>query len=609
MEEADALCTEIIADVPDFIDALNLRAQIALQSSDQRPAKPELAIEYCEAAISLAPKDPRSHYLLASAQRRTGDAATAEESFKQALRLKPDFAEAAFEIGAIDEALGNLPDAAFHYERACEIRPGFLEAHQNLGAVYRRMGQTESAVAHGQIALALAHDNPLVRFSLGVSLEESGNHPAAIAEYREALHLRPGYIQAENNLGRLLDLAGEYREAVAILEGALQRSPDNVSLLTNLGNGYIRIGRHADAVALLERATTLEPGLAPAHNSLGAAYNTLGDTATAIRHYRQAIELRHTFAEAHENLAQALLQVGDFSSGWREYASRWKNPANSLTKREFKQPRWDGSPLADRTLLLHAEQGLGDTIQMVRFAALVVKQEGRIVFACQAPLIRLLQRIPAIDEIFELGEDWPEFDIHAPLFDLPEIFGTEKSNIPADTPYISVAKSESSGAEYPGNRLKVGIAWSGRSKFEEDPFRNRSCPLSHFTELSDIAEISLFSFQRAPQRQELILADSTGSIFDLGDINRDFEDDAAALLDMDIVICVDTALAHLAGAMNIPCWIVLPKSADWRWFEGIDRSPWYPSVRLFRQQTPGDWTHPFEEIKKRLAGVLLARAN
>lgn len=609
LDDADALCASIITKAPRFVDALNLRAQIALQNSNDRAPNFDLAIEFCNEAITISTDEPNSFHLLGIALRRSGNAIEAINAFNRALSLTPDFAEAAFEIGACFEETGQLIEAAASYEQACDIRPGFLEAHHNGGAVYRRLGISEKALAHGQIARAIAHHNPIVRFSLGISLEQAGDHSGAIGEYREAVRLRPGYLQAENNLGRLLEMTGEYAEAIEILEMAAERSPNDAALFANLGNAYIRSGRHEDAVAVLEQAVALKPGFASARNSLGVAQASLGDIPAAIATYRQAIDLDPEFAEAHENLAQALLQSGEFAVGWSEYAWRWKNPLNDLTKRDFEQPRWDGTPLSGKTLLLHAEQGLGDTLQMIRYIALVKKEGGRILFSCQRPLIRLLEKLPTIDEIFEIGSKWPEFDVHAPLFDLPGIFGTVAGTIPAQVPYIPGYDHADSINNAISDKLRIGFAWSGRAKFLNDPYRNRACPLSWFAELGDIPGVQLHSFQRDPEREELTRSAGTESIIDLGSLNDDFADDAKAMKTMDLIICVDTALAHLAGALDIPCWIILPKTADWRWLQATDLSPWYPSVKLYRQETPGQWDQPFSHIRTSLKQLSSARQN
>ena len=609
--EADAACARILAADPDNADTWHLRAEIAMtrggKGGPESPGSAAQAAEYCRQALVISPAEARYHYSLGLALRRAGDPDGAVAALRQARSFKAEFAEASFELAAVFEDAGDLPAAAECYEQACRERPGFVEAHHNLAGIYRRLGRPADAVEQGQIALALAHDNPVIRFSLGVSLEQTGTIEDAIGHYREALRLRPRYLQAQNNLGRLLELTGNFVEALELLEEAAARAPDDSAIATNLGNAYLRLGRHGDAIGALNRAAELSPDLAAVHNSLGVGHAVTGEPTAAIAAYRRAIDLNAEFAEAHENLALILLRSGNFTDGWVEYEWRWKNPANELTKRTIARPMWEGGALDGRTLLLHAEQGLGDSLQMIRYADLIDKSGGRIVLTCQPPLIRLLTEMAAIDEVVALDHDWPDCDCQAPLFSLPRIFATTLDTVPAETPYIAWRTPP---AEPAGHRaIRVGFAWAGRPKHAEDPARNRSCPVERFVELAGTADVELFSFQREPERHQLAAFGDQPNLFDLGADHADFADDARALNGMDLVISVDTAIAHLAGAMNIPCWLILPHAADWRWLQDRHDTPWYPSARLFRQQQPGDWQGVFGAVRQALSELIESRRH
>ena len=594
IESADSACASLLINTPDHADAWHMRGTISLQGGGSSPPDFTVAAKYFETAVELSPDEPKYHHGLGLACRSGGDDERAIASLEKAIRLKPDFAEAIFEIAAIHESLGARELAARTYLGAIECRPGFLEAHHNLSGVYRRLGQTEEALAHARMALAIAHDNPVVRFSLAVALEQSGDLEDAVIHYREAIRLRPDYVQAENNLGRLYEFLGRAEDAIGLLSAASIRNPENSNLLINLGNAYLRNGDPNRAKDVLSRAQDLSDDSAALHNSLAIADTLLGNEDAAAENYRSAVRLNPDFAEAHENLAQALLSLGSWPEGWEEYEWRWKNPVNSLTRRNIQAPIWDGTPLNGRTLLLHAEQGLGDTIQMIRYAPLIEKSGGRIVLACQQPLIKLLASVAGIDLVIAMDGEWPEPDCHAPLFSLPRLFGTTIISVPNQTPYINGPKVPEIDVPLVEGRHRVAITWAGRRKFTGDPYRDRSCPFEKFATLATRPDMDFFSLQRAIG-PEISLSDS--EIVDLSEKITDFEDDAAVLAQVDLVITIDTALAHLAGAMNVPCWVALPFSADWRWSRERDDSVWYPSIRLFRQSAPGDWDGVFSEIE------------
>lgn len=599
---ADAACVVLLSKAPNHAEAWHMRGTFALYGWPENPPDAGLAVRYFESAIRLDPKQAKFFHGLGLALRSTDDIMGALEALRRAITLKHDFAEAIFEIAAIHEEQGKLELAATAYLEALVYRPGFLEAHHNLSGVYRRLGQPDESLAQASMALALAHDNPVVRFSMAISLEQTGNFEDAITNYQEALRLRPNYVQAEVNLGHLFETLGRIDDAIDLLERGLIRHPEDPNLRSNLGNAYLQKGRATAARKMLSRAIELAPNAAPAYNSLAVAHMLEGNQEGAISAYRHAIEIHPEFAEAHENLAQALLAVGQWDEGWQEYEWRWRNPANALTERDVPAPLWDGKDLNGQVLLLHAEQGLGDTIQMIRFAPHINKRGGRIILACQSALTRLLVGVSGIDEVITLADqtqasDWPTCDCQAPLFSLPRIFGCTRETIPAKTPYIPPPKEDTVQLSRSDGRAKIAITWAGRPKHAGDPYRDRSCPFEHFSALAVTGGATFYSLQRG-NPANVPLGES--GIVDLGGTALDFADDATVLSNMDLVISTDTALAHLAGAMNVPCWLALPYTADWRWADTPDVTIWYPSLRLFRQPAPGDWTGVFDAIAEAL---------
>jgi tetratricopeptide (TPR) repeat protein len=434
--------------------------------------------------------------------------------------------------------------------------------------------------------------------ALGRELERTGLLDDAMDAYRRALGHDPAYVPAASNLARLLVARDQAAQAVGLLEPVAAAAPYDMPLAVNYANALLGIGRAAEAAQRLGSVVATGTAPAQAYNSLGIARYVQRDFAGAAQSFEQAIAAASDFAEAHENLAQALLQQGRYRDAWPEYEWRWRNPSNALTKRAFAEPAWDGAPLAGRTLLLHGEQGLGDTIQFVRFARMVPKSGGRIVLACQERLVRLLRTIEGIDDVIALGGPLPAFDCHMPLLSLPRVFGTTFDTIPDPGPYLS-AIADSAISSQKG--LRIGLNWAGRPLHAQDPHRNRSCPITHFAGLAGNANLHLYSLQFGP------FAADCGDfpIIDLSSHHADFADTARLVAAMDLIITVDTALAHLAGAMMKPCWVLLPYSADWRWPPSENgRQPWYSSVRVFRQPTPGNWDQVFQHVKQEIYNIL-----
>lgn len=441
----------------------------------------------------------------------------------------------------------------------------------------------------------LARRAPALRNGQGREFEAAGDLGRAMEAYRQALSHDPRYRPAAANLARLLVAQDRPREATALLEPIAASAPYDMPLAVNYANALLGIGRAEEAEQRLRAVTASPDAPAQAQNSLGIARYVQRNYPGAADAFRRAVSAAPDFAEAHENLAHALLQQRRYTEAWPEYEWRWRNPSNALTKRAFKQAIWDGAPLDGRTLLLHAEQGLGDTIQFVRFADLITKSGGKIVLVCQPRLTACLAGIAGIDQILAHGDPLPDFDIWTPLLSLPRLLGTTFETIPDSSPYIH-ATAESSVPNADGI-ARIGINWVGRPLHGDDPARNRSCPLSHFAALARTPDLRLYSLHFGPL--DVAPSEHTGIDFSLR--HDDFADSARLVAAMDLIVTVDTALAHLAGAMARPCWVLLPYAPDWRWAPRSDGSqPWYRSIRVFRQPTPGDWASVFQEVAQAL---------
>jgi Tfp pilus assembly protein PilF len=451
----------------------------------------------------------------------------------------------------------------------------------------------------------VVEQNPWVAdawFILGVASQLQGKLADSVDQYRRAISLVPYNAEAWNNLGASLSKLRRPEEAEPCLRQALRLAPAYPEAHNNLGNALQAQGRYEEAKTSYRRALELRPGYVGAHDNLGLVVHAQGRLAEAVECYSEALRLDPDYAQGHMNRALAWLQMGDFERGWVEYEWRWKCPEHGDP--HLAQPWWDGSPLEGSTILLRAEQGLGDTIQFIRFAALAERMGGTVIVNCPEPLSRLLATCPAVDVVLPEGV-YLEFACHAPLMSLPRILGTTLQTIPAQVPYLAADRqllSEWRRELGQGGRFKIGIAWQGNRDHNKD--RYRSFRLERFEPLARIPGVRLFSLQKGFGAEQLEELSGRFPITDLGSRFGDFADAAAAIRHLDLVITPDTALAHLAGALGVPIWVALPFASDWRWLLDRDDSPWYPTMRLFRQRRWNDWDDVFARIVRELASLV-----
>ena len=387
-------------------------------------------------------------------------------------------------------------------------------------------------------------------------------------------------------------------EAVAGSRHALELQPDCAMAPSYLGHALADEGKLGEAVACLRLDLELNPDFDVAHNNLGGALYGQGKLDDAVACYRRALELKPDHAELHLNLALWSLLTGDFERGWAEYEWRAQTQHLRVERRIFLQARWDGQPLEGRTILLHSEQGLGDAIQFVRYVPLVKQRGGTVFVECPGSLVSLLTSCAGIDRLVGRGDELPAFDVQAPLLSLPRIFHTGLRDIPAAIPYLfAVPGLVEHWRQELGSvaGFKIGMVWQGNPMHKQD--RARSLRLSRFEPLARMPDVQLISLQVGPGSEQLRDSANRFRVTDVGSRLRDFRDTAAVMLNLDLVICCDTAVAHLAGALGVPVWVALPLVPDWRWLLDRSDSPWYPTMRLFRQDTRGDWPGVFRKIE------------
>jgi tetratricopeptide (TPR) repeat protein len=472
------------------------------------------------------------------------------------------------------------------------------DAELALGNACMQAGRYADAAAAYARALAAAPGNARAHNNLAVACAEQRLFDRAIPHYRAALRLDPGYAEAHYNLGNALRELARYGEALACYDRALALRPDWPGAHCNRGLALAAQGRQAAAEAAYGAALALEPNHAEARNNLGLAVQIQGRLDEARAHFDRAIELAPEFASPHANRAQLALLHGDLERGWPEYEWRWRLPGVFLPRVDV--PAWDGSPVAGRTLLLRAEQGFGDTIQFARFAAVLSDAGATTVLECQPALALLLAKARGVSAVAPRGARLPRCDFQIPLASLPGALGVRAlQGIPTEVPYLTVDQARRDAwrarlAQYEGG--KVGIAWRGNPKHPQDC--HRSIPPERFAALGVRSGVTLVSLQAGEHAPGI-----PGIVEPAPDPERSplpFEDWAALISALDLVVTCDSVMAHLAGALGVPVWVALPLVPDWRWLLGRDDSPWYPTARLFRQRRLDDW----EEVFARIAAAL-----
>ncbi|MCL6433920.1 MAG: tetratricopeptide repeat protein, partial [Leptolyngbyaceae cyanobacterium HOT.MB2.61] len=509
-------------------------------------------------------------------------------------------------LGLIAHRERRYNEAIAHYHQVLTLEPNHQDVCNNLAVALHEQGKLDEAIAQYQQALRLKPDYPDAHNNYANALRARGQVEEAIHHYRMAIAYNPGYADAYNNLGLALYAEGEFGQAADCYRQAIALRPNYPQAHNHLGNALKELGDFKQAVEHYRQAIALKPDYAKAYNNWGNIFRDEGDLTTAIQYYDQAIGIEPEFAEAHWNKALTLLIGGHLQQGFAEYEWRWRVKLPSFhPMRSFPAPLWDGSPLQGKTIFLHAEQGMGDIIQFVRYAALVAERGGKILLECHPPLVNLLKRIPHIQQVIPYGSTPPPFDVHAPLMSLAYILGTTLETVPAIVPYLTAPSEPALPLpEQDGDRettpppLKVGFVWSGNP---ENPYnRFRTIPLTHLLPLAAIPGVHLYSLQKDPSPADLELLAAHPEIRDLQGQLTDFVCTAALINQLDLVISVDTAITHLAGALGKPVWLLLPYAPDWRWLLGRSDSPWYPTLRLFRQPSQGDWAGVMEQVKRAL---------
>ena len=534
---------------------------------------------------------------------------------------------------------GRLEEAEAGYRAAMARNPNDPRVLHLLGMLLVHKRKPAVATPLLQRAAQIAPRVPEIHYALGESLRLAGASPAAENAYRQALALRPLFPQAHNGLGLALVQQGKLESAILAWQRAIQLKGDFAEAHANLGAALAQQKKYSEAATILRKAVALSPRFPPAHNNLANVLSELEETDEAIAHWESAIELEPNYFDALTNLGKtlqmrgerqramelldravaikpedpdarflrglALLLQGNLLGGFADYTYRLHCKEFDLHNRTFPQPEWNGrDDIAGKTFLIHTEQGLGDSIQFVRYAPLLAERGATVIVECPPDLADLLRTVPGVSQVIPRPSAPPAFDVHAAVLELPRLFQTTLETVPANVPYVSADQGRIARwldvlqADPQTNR--IGLVWSGNPKHAND--HNRSIPLREFEPLVDLAGLNFFSLQKGPAAGQQ--ADSTLRLKLIDHTARlhDFADTAALIDRLELVITVDTAVAHLSGALGKPTWLLLPRVPDWRWMLDRADSPWYPTMRLFRQTEADDWSTVIAQVVEALRG-------
>ncbi len=575
------------------------------------------ALSSYDRAVRHNPADALAHYNRGRVLRSLLRFEEALASFECALKAEPRYAEACFSRGLLLQELGRATEALASYDAAAAQNPGHFQTWFNRGHVLRTLGQLDAALISFEKALTLQDSHAESHYNRGVLLERKGDPEGALASYARAVERAADFHQAHFNSAGLHRQKRQPDAALASYGRAIAARPDYAEAYLNRGVLLQEQGRWEEARSDYDQALRLRPDYAEALYNRGTLFDELRQWRDAVHGYDAAISLRPGYAEAHFNVAHSLLLGGEYARGWAEYEWRWITPQTrtSLDRRGFAQPLWLGdAPLAGRTILLHSEQGLGDTLQFCRYVGRVAAAGARVVLEAPGTLLGVLTTLEGVAQLVARGDPLPAFDTHCPLMSLPLACRTTVATIPAEIPYLrAIPEKARHWREHLGERRgpRVGIVWSGGFRPDQPETWGanirRNITLEKLAGLptSGIDYVSLQKGEPAESELAELEARQWGGppIRNFADVLHDFSDTAALIENLDLVISVDTSTAHLAGAMGKPVWLMNRFDTCWRWFLGRSDSPWYPTLRLYRQPRPGDWDSVISAICRDLRAL------
>ncbi len=622
LSEAESLYHQVLVSMPHHADSLNLLGVIA-----QKDGRIDAAIALIRQAIAINATAAPFHSNLGNALLEKQELGDALACFQKAIGLDPQLVDAQVNLGCALSEAGQVDEAIRHFHLALAIKPDLALAHNNLGDALQRQGRLDDAAASCQRALQLEPSYPEAYMNLGSVLMLLERPEEAVHCFQDALELRPDFVAAQINLGSALAQQEKFDEAISWLLKAIALQPKHADIYNNLGKVLMDQAKADQAISCFVWAITLKPDHCDAHLNLSGAFQSQSKLDESLDHARHAEALapdrvetlvglgstlraqgrlddavasfnraiacctdRRQLPQIHADLAMALLARGDFVLGWEEY--EWRMPAIGLG-RDFNVPQWRGEAAVGRTLLIHAEQGFGDTLQFCRYASLAAERGLRIILEAQKPLVRLLRSLPGVEQVVGQGETLPDYDLHCPMMSLPLALRTTIETIPARVPYLHADADRCAYWEHrfavPDCRgPRVGVLWAGNSHTKKLRLalldRRRSIAPAQLAPIFDVPGVQFFGLQKDGPNppDDFRLTDVMSGM-------NDFADTAALISTLDLVIAVDSAVAHLAGALDRPVWLMDRFDPCWRWLLNRSDTPWYPKLQIIRQSTPGKW--------------------
>lgn len=556
------------------------------------------------AVLGQAPNSPLVLTNFSLLLRQTGRVDLGVALLRKALETDPGFSGALYSLGNAYGTLGRNDLAAAAYQRVLAIDPAHVYGHTNLGNAHHSRGASAAAAVCYRRAALSQPEAVDPRVQLGVVRQKLADARAADA-YRSALALDPAKLEGWLNFGNVALDDRRPDDAARAYARSVRLRPSSADAQSNYASALRDLNRRMAAVARYHVSLALDPHHVHAYNNLGNTLNYQGRNIEAVIQYRRALRLSPHDVLAHFDLGITLLQLGQFREGWEEYEWRWASGKTGLPIRGFAPPLWAGAPMPG-TLLVHAEQGMGDAVQFLRYLPMVAERVGAIVLEIHEPLICLCRGLPKVVQVVPRGGTLPRFDAHIPLLSLPHLFGTDLSTIPATIPYLRDEPERTAvWARRLGERkaLRIGLVWAGSITFKGDTLR--SPRLDAMMPLLNVPGVEVYALQMGDGRRDLAGRAMPATFTDLGPEIGSFADTVSIMQNLDLIVSSCTAPVHVAGAIGRPTWVLLPFAADWRWLTGRDDSPWYPTVRLFRQSEPGRW----DDVVGRVAEALGAAAR
>jgi tetratricopeptide (TPR) repeat protein len=602
LDEAQAFYDAVLQQAPAHFDALHMLGVICLQKGQT-----ERGAALIERAIAIDPTATAAHVNLAAALsllHRHDDAITCCD---RALALDPDSVGAHTNRGNALLALGQAEAALASYDRAVALNPAYVEGLYNRAKALAALGRFEAAADGYAQAIAQQPDYLQAMINRGSMFDQMLQPSEALASFDAAITAHPNCAEAHSSRAKALNDLYRCEEALTAADRALALSPQDAGAHNNRGVALHHLGRQREAIASFELATALRPDYVAAYNNIGIALYDLRRPHDGVRHFDQALSLDADFAIAHLNRGTSLLAQGQLREGFVGYYWRWRVPGTEPLP-AVPSPPWEGEDLAGKHILIHCEQGFGDSLQFVRYAPILAERGARVTVLTPTPLLDLFRSLPGVNAANQVRTD-DGIDFQVAMMCLPRVLGTTLDTIPGATPYLAADPTKTAHwaarlAAY-GDGLRVGLVWAGGTRPDQPGAhaldRRRSMRLSQLAPLADVAGVRFFSLQKDGPATQAAHPPAGMSLIDLTADLRDFGDTAALVQNLDLVITVDTSVAHLAGALGKPVWILSRYAGCWRWLNGREDSPWYPTARVFHQTEPGDWDDVVRRVKAALA--------